>query len=654
MCRDDAFRTELLAGAQQAIQEHSSPPPSATSQGQPHRRRSLDDSSAAPEPEHREGGRARERGAGVAASPPPSTSFVPTGPPPPPGPHPGSGGVERQESGEEVRFQPLAKRRLVLPDAQSMAALNVAWTRIASSLPALDRSSAHVQALAYDGIPPALRPQIYFAACGAAAARDVAAQFGLTYDALHSQLAPQFLALSDLNQIDKDVRRTGLKLNASAAAALRRLLRALTLTCPCGYTQSMNSLAALCLVLWPEDECTAFWALFCVVRIIQPAGMYAGALDVPRVAAAAVASAVLRCKPGLGAMLSDEGEGQSSNGEEACGPGSQGALLLSSLILPWLMCCYVGATPLELTLRIWDVLFLVGPEGTARVAASLLLSVADAAAAAGGQAAALGTLSRGVTTELAEVLSPPLIDDIMHRARCLEWPRTGGGGGGGAPGGGPSHGAPGSVPPEQGDQGVRALVADARAHVQRLNAKLDAAGGVAVVAKGAFQGLKARLAKARQQHGGAGAGSDDAAAQQAEQVPPPAPQLPHEACAAALCAVRDRYTAATLRSPCFSALLALAAAQLACEPGLEDAEAGDAACAVPQCLFSGHVDGAALPSTLGTDAPPPPSEDEDAVGHEDVAVELSPEAQQEAHQLLGAPAGAEALRQLRALLDSTL
>jgi hypothetical protein len=122
--------------------------------------------------------------------------------------------------------------------------------------------------------------------------------------------------------------------------------------------------------------------------------------------------------------------------------------------------------------------------------------------------------------------------------------------------------------------------------------------------------------------------------------------------------VRDRYTAASLRSPCFSALLALAATQLACEPGLEDAEAGDAACAVPQCLFSGHVDvgGPCVPSTpsAGTDEVPPHGEDDDAAGPEPVAGELSPEAQREAHQLLGAPAGAEALRQLRALLDSTL
>ena len=65
---------------------------------------------------------------------------------------------------------------------------------------------------------------------------------------------------------------------------------------------------------------------------------------------------MLHCKPALAATLSD---GAESGDEEACGPGSQGALLLSSLILPWLMCCYVGATPLELTLRIWDVLFLV-------------------------------------------------------------------------------------------------------------------------------------------------------------------------------------------------------------------------------------------------------------------------------------------------------
>ena len=297
----------------------------------------------------------------------------------------------------------------------------------------------------------------------------------------------------------------------------------------------------------------------------------------------------------------------------------------------------------------------MGPEGTARVAASLLLSVADAAAAAGGQAAALGTLSRGVTTELAEVLSPPLIDDIMHRARCLEWPRTG------AAQGGQAHRGAGNVAPDQGEQSVRALVADARAHVQRLNAKLDAAGGVAEVAKGAFQGLKARLARARQQHvtsGGGDAGREDGGAAQQPEQALPVPQLPHEPFAAAHCSVRDRYTAASVRSPCFSALLALAATQLACEPGLEDAEAGDAACAVPQCLFSGHVDagGPCVPTTpaSGTDEVPPHGEDEDAAGPEPVAAELSPEAQQEAHQLLGAPAGAEALRQLRALLDSTL
>ena len=563
---------------------------------------------------------------------------------------------------DSTAFQPLAKRRLVLPDAAASQALNVAWTRVVGAAK-LDRRSPVLLALAFGGVPPALRAQVYFSACGAAAARDAAASAGLTYDALHARLAPQFLPLPEMQQIDKDVRRSGLKLHASACGALRRMLRALALTCGCstgsgGYTQSMNSLAAMCLVLWPCDEEAAFWALFSIVHIVQPAGMYAGDLAIARCEAASVAAAVLRLKPRLAAALRSDGDDSPQQGEDdATGPACPAALMLSSPVLGWLMCAFVGCVPLELALRIWDVLLLVGPSAAAAVAACLLLSGADAAACCTDGNVALALLMESCSPgELAHVLSAGLMDDIMQRARTLEWP--------------PVHAppAPPSPAPSADDssaaearlsQGASSASRGTTAETLKQNARRVALD-VKDAARGAFAGLRAKLHKVAVSAAESSKVEHEAAAEDdGDDAPVVVSLTPHEACCLALRNLRAAYIAASPVRPGFDAALVEAASALGCTASVHDAQ--PRACDLPACLFTGHVsivgeaeNSAAQQADVSADAEG--GLDDGGVEEEEEGGDaLSPHDAAQAEALLGSSGGgAEALRALRALLDASL
>ena len=347
-----------------------------------------------------------------------------------------------------------------------------------------------------------------------------------------------------------------------------------------------------------------------------------------RTDSAAVATAVLRLKPGLAAAL---------------GGADNATLLLSSLALPWLMCAFVGAVPLELTLRLWDLLALNGLEPLLQVAATLLLDAADAAAAAGrtlGEAAALDCLMGSVSRELAEVLSPDMVDDLLERARLLPWLLEP------AAQDVDTHGSSGGE--------LKRVVAGARGAVRGAQERIQAAGGAKAVAGNALRGLAARIGRAAKSSTASGSSHEPQSAQQSPDAPPP-PPAPPVAATRALSDVRIAHSVPA--STALSSLRCSAAAAVGLKAALDDCEC-QLDPPLPEALFpqglAPQLAAAAALAGLWVGTPEATAAEAEAEDEDEVEVVLSEHARRQAAELLGEQADAGALRKLRALLDGTL
>jgi ankyrin repeat protein len=713
MCRDGALREELLSRARAVVTAAAqraaggapgAPGAGASAAAAPHAMPHAAAAAAAVEhaPAAAAGGAARTlSGEGVSNAPPDGAAAGFSGAAPPPAcdafasmalaPPP----EEAQEAAQAQ--QPAAvppqharapndegdadvaarssrlRRRLVLPDAAAAAALADAWWRIAGALPGagapLPRSDALLR-LAFRGVPPAARAQIWPAAAGVDALRAALAGAGISYASLvRAAAGGGHLPEETAAQIDKDVRRSGVAFSGAAAAgavpaALRRMLRALAVLDPVvGYCQSENSLAAACLLVLgaagadaAAAEEQAFILTLAVARCAQPAGYYGGSLSGARRDAAVVAAALCRRRPALCARL---------------GGADAAHSLLSAFILPWLMTAFVGTAPLELALRIWDAMLLAGQESLLRCAFVLLDERADAAAAARDDCAAADVLA-GAAAALAGELTPARIDGIMEAARTMRWPLhdpaaaagvEGGEGGGGAAGGLRLPGA----------------LADALAAVE---ARVEAAGGAAGVrAAAAARGSAAAAAGARAARGAVAAlrqrfrksrGGDDAqhsdddgdGADTTDEPPSTDAHHPqHSHTHAASDAPSAAAAPASPEAAAASAAAALAAAGGAHLPRASHSlevlrrEKADillpedvAASPLPLYLFAAAAAAAARR----------PSAEEAAEGIEEAVAAEKEEAEEEeeegaaARELLGPSGSAGTLRALRAWLDASL
>ena len=562
LCRDEAFRAELRAracGFKAARAKASAPPPAASASASasageaathaPARRFSADGgdrggdkaaTSAAALSSAAEGGGAATAFSGGAA-PPPEVGWLGAAPPPPPSPHsplPVSVAAPPTPAAGDADDAPPGKlrRTVVLPEAAAATALADAWWRVVAALPSggapLERSPPTLR-LAYRGVPPVARAAVWRAASGAAAAQAALASYGVSYRSLVAA-ADETLPPDASEQIDKDIRRSGISFGAggaagAAAAQLRRVLRALAALDPLvGYCQSLNSVAAMALLVLGA-EADAFWLALAMCRWLQPPGYYSGDLAAARADASLVAAALCRKHPALRARL---------GGEDAA------SAMLSAFILPWLMTAYVGTVSLELALRVWDATLIAGQETLLRVAFALLDSMAPAAAAARDEAAAAAVLA-GASAASSSSLAA--IDALMERARDMHWPPR-------------DAEAPGAK------QHLPAPLAGALAG---LEARVEVAGGAAAVraaavaagrkkaaagaraARGAMASLRARLRRAgtdgatdSAEAGPASKGEGDDDEDAVEVIAPhqaPAPEVAAAAATAALAAAAAQH-----------------------------------------------------------------------------------------------------------------
>ena len=564
LCRDEAFRAELRAracGFKAARAKAHAPPPAASASASagdaathaPLRRFSADASdvagdkavtSAAALSSASDGGGAAIAFSGGAA-PPPEVGWLGAAPPPPPSPHsplPVSVAAPPTPAAGDADDAPPGKlrRTVVLPEAAAATALADAWWRVVAALPSggapLERSPPTLR-LAYRGVPPGARAAVWRAASGAAAAQAALASYGVSYRALNAA-ADETLPQDASEQIDKDIRRSGVSFGAggaagAAAAQLRRVLRALAALDPLvGYCQSLNSVAAMALLVLGA-EMDACWLALAMCRWLQPPGYYSGELAAARADASLVAAALCRKHPALRARL---------GGEDAAGA------MLSAFILPWLMTAYVGTVSLELALRVWDATLIAGQETLLRVAFALLDHMAPAAAAARDEAAAAAVLAGAAA---AASSSSAAIDALMERARELRWPPRDAE----APGARQRLPAPlaGALAGLEARVEVAGGAAAVRAAAVAAGRKKAAAGARA--ARGAMASLRARLRRAGSDGAAAsaeagpsdGEGDDDDDDDAAEVIAPhqaPAPEVAAAAATAALAAAAAQHVPA--------------------------------------------------------------------------------------------------------------
>jgi hypothetical protein len=642
LCRDESFRAELQSRAYgvktarvkaaSASAATSSPAAHAAGVASALPRRSSGEERRPPAlsvAAFSEGGAATGAFSGATAPPPEPAWFASPPPPSPASPLPVSvcppPTPSTADAADDARPGKL-RRTLVVPEAAAAAALADAWWRVAGALPvaggpAMERAPPTLR-LAFRGVPPGARAAVWRAASGAAALQAALQAHGVSYRTLVAA-AETNLPHATSEQIDKDIRRTGVSFGAggaagTAAAQLRRVLRGLAALDPLvGYCQSLNSVAAMALLVL-GGETDAFFLTLAVCRSLQPPGYYSGDLCSARADASLVAAALCRKHPQLRARL---------GGEDCAGA------MLAAFVLPWLMTAFVGTVPLELALRVWDATLITGQEAMLRVAFALLDGVAAAATSARDEAAAAGVLA---TAAGFATSSSAAMDAAMERARDMRWPPW-------------DAEAPGAR------QHLPAPLAGALAG---LEARVELAGGAAAVraaavakgrqkaaagaraARGAMASLRARLRRTGtdETSGDANQASpsddddddgEDAAADVAE---PPETPTPEAAAAAATVALA---TAAAPHVPAASPMLT----SLRMHEPLRSGAPG-----APEPLPAYLFEAAALAS--GGEA-------------EEEGAEAAAEGEQEgdaaaAHGLLGSAARAGALSALRAFVDTSL
>eukprot|EP00300_Choanocystis_sp_HF-7_P039987 c6368_g1_i1.p2 GENE.c6368_g1_i1~~c6368_g1_i1.p2 ORF type:complete len:374 (+),score=59.16 c6368_g1_i1:60-1181(+) len=160
----------------------------------------------------------------------------------------------------------------------------------------------------------------------------------------------------DVIQIDKDLHRTfpenTVYQSPAGIASLRRVLVAFVGANPrVGYTQALNYIAAMLLLLMPEAP--AFCMLEDITRVYVP-GYFSPSMSVFH-SDCELFDELLRSKVSRVA--------------------EQFALLdvFNVTFLPqWMLCLFVTVLPLPMVLRVWDMFFLLGVESLFRVALAVL------------------------------------------------------------------------------------------------------------------------------------------------------------------------------------------------------------------------------------------------------------------------------------------
>ena len=230
-----------------------------------------------------------------------------------------------------------------------------AWRAFASSgrLP----SAALCKRMFRKGVPHAMRPAAWSAACGSEVARRNA-RASETYSGLLGRTATGEDRRAE-QQIDLDVPRTFPQHpwlgTPEARGVLRRVLTALARSDPArGYCQSMNYVAAFALLVFKQDEEAAFWCCRTALEKLAPAGLYDPTLSGLHVELSVLGALLESRLPRTARKLRGL----------ACPP--------SLFATEWMLCLFACSLPADTCLRVWDAWLNEGSKVLLRVSIALL------------------------------------------------------------------------------------------------------------------------------------------------------------------------------------------------------------------------------------------------------------------------------------------
>ncbi|XP_039049124.1 TBC1 domain family member 2A-like isoform X1 [Hibiscus syriacus] len=203
------------------------------------------------------------------------------------------------------------------------------------------------------GIPPVLRPKVWFSLSGAAKKKSTAPES--YYNDLLK--AVEGVDTPATRQIDHDLPRTfpghPWLDTVEGHAALRRVLVAYSFRdSDVGYCQGLNYVAALLLLVMKTEE-DAFWMLAVLLENVLVNDCYTNNLSGCHVEQRVFKDLLAKKCPSIAAHL------------EALG------FDVSLVTTEWFLCLFSKSLPSETTLRVWDVLFYEGAKVLFHVALAI-------------------------------------------------------------------------------------------------------------------------------------------------------------------------------------------------------------------------------------------------------------------------------------------
>ncbi|XP_047316286.1 TBC1 domain family member 2B-like [Impatiens glandulifera] len=221
-------------------------------------------------------------------------------------------------------------------------------------------NSVTLRKLIRKGIPPVLRPKVWFSLSGAAKKKSTVPES--YYDdltkAVDGKITPATL------QIDHDLPRTfpghPWLDTPKGHAALRRVLVGYSFRdCDVGYCQGLNYIAAFLLLVMKTEE-DAFWMLAVLLENVLVNDCYTNNLSGCHVEQRVFKDLLVKKCPRIAAHL------------EAL------EFDVSLVATEWFLCLFSKSLPSETTLRIWDVLFYEGAKVLFHVALAIFKMKEDA------------------------------------------------------------------------------------------------------------------------------------------------------------------------------------------------------------------------------------------------------------------------------------
>ncbi|XP_019194372.1 PREDICTED: TBC1 domain family member 2A-like [Ipomoea nil] len=227
-------------------------------------------------------------------------------------------------------------------------------TQVASNLKLSTLGNAiALKRLIRKGIPPALRPKVWFALSGAAKKKSTVPDS--YYDDLISAVQGKVTAAT--KQIDHDLPRTfpghPWLDTPEGHAALRRVLVGYSFRdSEVGYCQGLNYVAALLLLVMKTEE-EAFWMLAVLLENVLVSDCYTNNLSGCHVEQRVFKDLLTKKCPRVASHLESL------------------EFDVSLVCTEWFLCLFSKSLPSETTLRVWDVLFYEGAKVLFHVALAI-------------------------------------------------------------------------------------------------------------------------------------------------------------------------------------------------------------------------------------------------------------------------------------------